>query len=116
MTAEPFYWAVIGSNHQSGGMEYVAICEEKMLGEAQEQAHIHYFRVQVLPVTVHESVLVTSPVALEVAAAMRDLLWGKPGSNGPGKVLGKQHRLRELSLRMVRLLKTKGDSDATDQA
>ena len=108
--SEPFYWAVMGSNHQSGGMEYVAVCEEKMLGEAQEQAHIHYSRVQVLPVTVHESALVTSPMALEVAAAMRDLLWGELGSNGPGKVLGKQHRLRELSLSLLRLLRT-GEAD-----
>lgn len=47
----------------------------------------------------------------EIAERMHLLLWGPPGAAGPGKVIGKQEQLRELSLEMVRLFRNREGSD-----
>ena len=110
MGDEKFYWAVMSSNHQSGGMECVTVCEEAALTEVREQAHIHYVRVQVLPATFHESVILVTPEMLDTAVRMRDWLWGANGE-GPGKVVGKQQMLRDAVLELLRLM-TGGDDAA----
>lgn len=49
--------------------------------------------------------------AWEIAERMHVLLWGPRDAPGPGKVTGRQQQLRELSLQMVRLFRTREGDD-----
>jgi len=106
---EPFFWVVMGLSGR-GRPQVAMVCEEAALPGVQEQVAEWYGRVESLPASLDDS-FPDVAAAREAVDAMRLLLFGVPGSAGPGKFPGKQARLREQVTSAARALGMEGDDD-----